>query len=53
VDDYADLLPNLKKPSGHEDAVVLKVGPHDFEDSLRMAIDYDPLQQEGSAGGCG
>lgn len=40
VDDYADLLPNLKKPSGHEDAIILNVGPADFEDSLRMAIDY-------------
>ena len=43
VDDYADLLPNLRKPSGHEDAVILNVGPTDFEDSLRMAIDYASL----------
>ncbi len=43
VDDYADLLPNFKKPVGREDAVVLNVGPTDFEDSLRMAIDYASL----------
>jgi len=43
VDEYADLLPNLKKPSGHEDVIVLNVGPTDFEDSLRMAIDYASL----------
>ena len=43
VDEYADLLPNLKKPSGHEDVIVLNVGPTDFEDSIRMAIDYASL----------
>lgn len=43
VDEYADLLPNLKRPSGHEDVIVLNVGPTDFEDSLRMAIDYASL----------
>ena len=43
VDDYADLLPNFRKPEGHEDAVVLNVGPSDFEDSIRMAIDYASL----------
>jgi hypothetical protein len=43
VDEYADLLPNVQKPSGHEDVIVLSAGPTDFEDSLRMAIDYAAL----------
>ncbi len=43
VDEYADLLPNMRKPSGHEDVVVLNVGPVDFEDTIRMAIDYAAL----------
>ncbi len=43
VDDYADLIPNLKRPSGHEDVVVVNAGPSDFEDSLRIAIDYASL----------
>lgn len=47
VDDYADLIPNLRRPSGHEDAVILNAGPADFEDSLRMAIDYASLFNRG------
>lgn len=47
VDGYADLLPNIKKPFGNEDVVVLHVGPADFEDSLRMAIDYAALFNRG------
>lgn len=43
VDDYADLIPNLKRPAGHEDVVVVNAGPSDFEDSLRIAIDYASL----------
>jgi hypothetical protein len=47
VDEYADLLPNIKKPYGNEDVVALHVGPADFEDSLRMAIDYAALFNRG------
>ena len=47
VDEYADLLPNIKRPFGNEDVVALHIGPADFEDSLRMAIDYAALFNRG------
>ena len=47
VDEYADLLPNVKRPYGNEDVVALHVGPADFEDSMRMAIDYAALFSRG------
>ena len=43
IDQFADLIPSTRKPSGHCDAVVLALGPAQFEDGIRMAIDYASL----------
>ncbi|MDD2206094.1 MAG: hypothetical protein WCQ97_10030 [Aminobacterium sp.] len=39
----ADVIPSLHKPTGHDDAIVLALGPAQFEDGVRMAIDYASL----------
>jgi len=43
VEKYADILPATAEPIGHEDAVVLCLGPVDFDEGMRMAIDYAAL----------
>lgn len=43
VDKFADILPASTEPIGHEDAVVLCLGPVDFDEGMRMAIDYAAL----------
>jgi hypothetical protein len=43
VEDYADILPATTEPIGHEDAVVLCLGPVDFDEGMRMAVDYAAL----------
>ena len=40
LEEYADLIPNVRKPQGREDVVVVSVMPQDYESGLRTAIDY-------------
>ena len=47
VERHADLLPNTKRPEGKPDVVVVNAGPSDFEDSVRLAIDYASLFARG------
>ncbi|MGC9490828.1 MAG: hypothetical protein ACP5CD_06340 [Thermovirgaceae bacterium] len=39
----ADLLPAFYSPVGHEDVVVLCVGPIDFDEGMRMTVDHAAL----------
>ncbi len=43
VEDHADLVPGSRKPVGHEDIIVLCLGPADFDDGMRLAVDYSAL----------
>ncbi len=43
VEKFADILPASSELLGHEDAVVLCLGPVDFDEGMRMAIDYAAL----------
>ena len=38
-----DVIPSIHNPKGHDDAIVLALGPAQFEDGIRMAIDYASL----------
>ena len=40
ISDYADIIPNAKKPEGKSDAVIVSITPPDYESGLRAAIDY-------------
>ncbi len=39
----ADLLPSVESPQGCPEAVVLCLGPIDFEEGLRLAVDHGAL----------
>jgi hypothetical protein len=43
VDEFADILPASNEPAGHEEAVALCFGQVDFDEGMRMAIDYAAL----------
>ena len=43
AEEFADVIPSIHKPKGHDDAIVLALGPAQFEDGIRMAIDYASL----------
>jgi len=47
VEDHADLVPGTRRPVGHEDIVVLCLGPADFDDGMRLAVDYSALFSKG------
>ena len=38
LESKADLLPSAEDPQGHEEAVVLCLGPIDFEEGMRIAV---------------
>lgn len=40
---HADVLPAPYAPAGHEDVVVLCVGPVDFDEGMRMTVDHAAL----------
>jgi len=43
LEKHADVLPGPNAPSGHEDVAVLCLGPYDFDEGMRMAVDYAAL----------
>lgn len=47
VDSYADLFPAASQSSGHKDMIVLCLGPADFDDGMRIAVDYSALFARG------
>lgn len=40
IEQYADLIPNNKRPEGREEVVIVNVGGGDSDSCLRIAIDY-------------
>ena len=40
LNEYADVLPNTRKPEGKPDTVIVSITPPDYESGLRTAIDY-------------
>lgn len=40
LEQYADLIPNTRKPDGKPDVVIVSLTPPDYESGLRTAIDY-------------
>ena len=47
VEPFADLLPNYGKMPKNRDAVVLCLGPMDFDEGMRMAVDHATLFARG------
>lgn len=47
VEAFADIVPGTSQPSGHKDMVVLCIGPADFDDGMRIAVDYSALFARG------
>jgi len=47
IEPFADLLPNLGKIPKSREAVVLCLGPMDFDEGMRMAIDHATLFARG------
>jgi len=47
VEPFADLLPNLGKIPKSREAIVLCLGPMDFDEGMRMAIDHATLFARG------
>jgi hypothetical protein len=45
---HADLVPVMKDTSGHEDAIVLSVGPILLDEGLRMMVDHAALFASGT-----
>jgi hypothetical protein len=43
LEQYVDLIPNMKRPEGRSDVVVVSVNPPDYESGVRTAIDYAAL----------
>ena len=40
VEDFADVVPNLKAPAGKPDTLIISITPPDFDSGIRTAIDY-------------
>lgn len=40
LEEYVDVLPNIKAPEGKADTIVISIAPPDYESGLRTAIDY-------------
>ena len=40
LEEFADVLPNIKAPEGKPDTIVINIAPPDYEGGLRAAIDY-------------
>ncbi|NLL36110.1 MAG: hypothetical protein GX256_01155 [Fretibacterium sp.] len=40
---YVDIIPNIQRPEGRADAIVVSVNPPDYESGIRTAIDYAAL----------
>ncbi len=40
IEDFADIVPNLKSPAGKPDTVIISITPPDFDSGIRTAIDY-------------
>jgi hypothetical protein len=40
---YVDLIPNMRRPEGRPDVIVVSVNPPDYECGVRTAIDYAAL----------
>lgn len=47
VESFADIVPGTSQPSGHKDMIVLCMGPADFDDGMRIAVDYSSLFARG------
>lgn len=45
---YADVIPASRETGGHEDAVILSVGPIILDEGLRMMVDHAALFASGS-----
>ncbi len=43
LEQYVDLIPNIRRPEGRADVIVVSVNPPDFESGVRTAIDYAAL----------
>lgn len=43
LEQYADIIPNIRRPEGKADALVISVNPPDFECGVRTAVDYAAL----------
>jgi hypothetical protein len=43
LESKADLLPSAEGPQGRDEAVVLCLGPIDFEEGMRLAVDHAAL----------
>lgn len=43
LENKADLLPSMESPRGAPEAIVLCLGPIDFEEGLRLAVDHGAL----------
>src|SRR6056297_6839 len=48
AEDHADLIPGSRQPLGFEDAVVLSMGPSEFEDGIRVAVDHSAIFARGT-----
>jgi hypothetical protein len=40
AEEYADILPNLKRPKGKSEVVVVNISLPDLDSGMRMALDY-------------
>lgn len=40
IEEFADVLPNSRKPDGKPDTIIISITPPDYESGLRTAIDY-------------
>ena len=40
LEEFTDVLPNIKTPEGKADTIVISIAPPDYESGLRTAIDY-------------
>ena len=40
LENYADVVPNLKAPEGKPDTLIISITPPDFDSGIRTAIDY-------------
>ena len=43
LEPYVDIIPNIRRPEGRADAIVVSVSPPDYECGIRTAIDYAAL----------
>ncbi len=49
IEEFADIIPNLREPEGKPDTLIINIVPPDYENGLRTAIDYSAVFNRGKS----